>query len=300
MAYPLRIGTRGSRLALAQAHWVADQLRSRGSDVEIIEITTSGDRIRDVPLGPHLGSSFFTKEIESALLDGAIDLAVHSCKDLASRMPDGLTLGAVPVREDTRDVVVARAGADLESALRVGTSSPRRRGALAALRPSWDVIDQRGNVPTRVAAADDGTVDAVILAAAGLRRLGLADRITHHFPPDELVPAAGQGALALQARSEDASTDSVIRALEDPDARPCVDAERAVLRSLDAGCQAPVGAWARMTSEGIELFGMLAGDGQVVRAHAVGDPAAAEEIGARVASDLLDAAGISSVNEVTG
>ena len=176
-----------------------------GLEVELVEIRTSGDRIQDVPLGPELGQAFFTKEIEDALLDGRIDLAVHSCKDLATTLPDGLVLGAVPVREDPHDALVS-GGATLSAlpaGARVGTSSPRRKGFLAHARPDLVIQEQRGNVPTRLKAVDEGRVDAIVLAVAGLRRLGLADRITEILDPDVLLPAAAQGALALQIRADD-------------------------------------------------------------------------------------------------
>ena len=213
----LRIGTRGSRLALAQAGWTRDALSRARPDMEIelLAIRTTGDVILDVPLRPEHGSSFFTKEIEDALLEGRIDVAVHSCKDLATRLPDGLSIAAFPPRVDARDVLVSPHGglADIPAGSTVGTSSMRRRGFLLEVRPDLEVVPIRGNVPTRIAAADNGRVGAVVLAAAGLIRLGLEDRISSFFPEDHMLPAAGQGALALQVREGDEESSELVRAL---------------------------------------------------------------------------------------
>jgi len=297
----LRLGTRGSRLAIAQSTMVARLLREAhpGLEVELVEIRTSGDRIQDVPLGPELGQAFFTKEIEDALLEGRVDLAVHSCKDLATTLPEGLVLGAVPVREDPHDALVS--GGPTLSALpagaRVGTSSPRRKGFLAHARPDLALQEQRGNVPTRLKAVDEGRADAVVLAVAGLRRLGLGDRITEILDPDVLLPAAAQGALALQIRAEDADAADAVAALDDPGTRAEVTAERACLRTLQAGCQAPVGALARARGAELVLRAAVVGPGGVTRARVAGKPEEAAALGARAAAELVGRLGMTSLRD---
>lgn len=288
---PLRLGTRGSLLALTQSRMIAGLLEARhpGLAVEIVEIRTSGDRIQDVPLGPHLGQAFFTKEIEDALLEDRVDLAVHSCKDLATVLPEGLTLGAVPTRENPRDALVSAHGtlARLAAGARVGTSSMRRRRFLAAYRPDLEVVDLRGNVPTRVGAVDEGRCHAVVLAMAGLRRLGLEARITEELDPSVLLPAAAQGALAVEVREADEVALAAVAVLDDAVARAEVTAERACLRRLEAGCQAPVGVLGRADGQGLVLRAAVAGPDGVVSVHLAGDPDGAEALGVRAAEGLL-------------
>lgn len=297
----LRLGTRRSRLASMQARWVADRLRdaSPGLIVEIVEVETLGDRVRDVPLGPHLGQSFFTKEIELLLLAGRVDLAVHSCKDLATVMADGLRLAAVPVREDPRDALVSRSGplATLPPGARVGTSSPRRKGFLALARPDLEILDLRGNVPTRVRAVDEGRLDAVVLALAGLRRLGLQGRVTEILDPGVVLPAAAQGALAIQIRDDNAAVAELVEVLENQEARTEVTAERACLRALHAGCQAPVGALAHSRGPAIQLDAAVVTPDGVVRATASGPASDAVSIGASAAASLLQSLGMTSLRE---
>lgn len=299
----LRLGTRGSRLATTQSDWVARRLREQNPaiDVELVEIQTTGDRIRDVPLGPHLGQSFFTKEIEVALLEGRIDLAVHSLKDLATVMTPGLCLVAVPVREDPRDALVSAAGTlrEIPAGARVGTSSPRRKGFLAVVRPDLVVQDQRGNVPTRLRAVEDGSADAVILALAGLRRLGLAHRVTETLDPDVMLPAAAQGALGLQIRADDASTRAAVAWLDDVESRARVTAERACLRTLEAGCQAPVGALARVDGHELSLSAAIVTPEEVVRVEERGAVGCAGAVGAAAAGVLLARLGLSSLRDAT-
>lgn len=298
----LRLGTRGSRLALAQSRAVAARLEAAHPSlaVEIVEIRTSGDRIQDVPLGPELGQAFFTKEIEDALLGGEVDLAVHSCKDLATVMPDGLVLGAVPEREDPRDALVSagRGLARLPAGANVGTSSIRRRRFLAAARPDLRIVDLRGNVPTRVAAVDEGRCDAVVLAVAGLRRLGMEGRITEVLDPDVLLPAVAQGALALQVREHDEVTRSVVQVLEDAATRAEVTAERACLRRLEAGCQAPVGALGRVTGNELALRVAVAAPQGIVEAHVRGSAQASDQLGVRAAEAVLSELGLPSLRHV--
>ena len=297
----LRLGTRASRLALAQSTMVARELEAAHPrlTVELVEIRTSGDRVQDVPLGPELGQSFFTKEIEDALLDGRIDLAVHSCKDLATALPEGLALGAFPVREDPYDALVS-GGATLSAlpaGARVGTSSPRRKGFLSVARPDLTIQDQRGNVPTRLQAVDDGRADAVVLAVAGLRRLGLADRITEILAPDVLLPAAAQGALALQIRADDDRAGDAVAALDDPRTRAEVTAERACLRALQAGCQAPVGALARVDGAELVLRAAVVGPGGITRARCTGPAEEAATLGRRAAAELVAQLGLTSLRD---
>ena len=295
----LRLGTRGSRLARAQSEDVAEELRRRvpDLDVEIVPIETFGDLHRDVALKPELGRSFFTKEIETALLDGRIDAAVHSCKDLATVLPAGLRLGAVPPREDPRDVLVARSGglSDLPAGARLGTSSPRRKGFLAAARPDLEVVDLRGNVPTRVGAVDEGRLDAIVLAAAGLRRLGMADRISEWLEPAVMTPAAAQGALAVQTREDDDATNALVACLDHAESRSAVTAERACLRRLEAGCQAPVGALAHVRDGRLSLSAALVSPEGVVRAETSGPAEEAERLGVVAAEDLLRRLGLDTL-----
>ena len=308
----IRIGTRNSRLALAQAEWVSSALASLDVETTIVEITTLGDRIRDAPLGPHLGSSFFTKEIESALLNNDIDVAVHSCKDLATRLPDGLSIVAVPEREDPRDVVVTSGNtpgavsadsSDLDSPFRVGTSSPRRKGILAVLRPNWTVVDQRGNVPTRVAAVDDGHFDGAVLAAAGLSRLGMLDRADLIFDPADLVPAAGQGALALQCRTSDTLVCDKVVLLNHPVSHAAVRAERAVLRKLQAGCQAPLGVHAVLSQletdapedVSVVLHSAVATPQGLIRNELEGNLADPEGLGNAIAEEIASSLGVNTL-----
>ncbi len=295
----IRLGTRNSRLALAQSGQVARMLEEKVPDVsvELIEIRTTGDRIQDVPLTPELGQSFFTKEIEQALLDDRIDLAVHSCKDLSSTLPDGLVLCAVPEREDPRDALVSLGStlSELAPGARVGTSSARRKGFLAAARPDLDILDQRGNVPTRVAALDENRYEAVVLAVAGLKRLGLDARITQVFAPETMLPAAGQGALALQTRAGDEVTGRAVAALDHGPSHAEVSAERACLRRMEAGCQAPVGANAQVEGDRLALRAAVLSPTGIVRAETTVASSQAELAGERVAEEILDVLGVTSL-----
>jgi hydroxymethylbilane synthase len=299
----IRLGTRGSRLALAQAHLVSDLLRAArpGVEVEISEIRTSGDRIQDVVLGPNLGQSFFTKEIESALLAGDVDIAVHSCKDLATVQPTGLCLGAILEREDPRDVLVSADGsafADLPPGATVGTASVRRRAFLAQSRPDLRYEPLRGNVPTRLRAVEEGRFDAVVLAAAGLERLNLAHHITERMDPAVLLPAAAQGAIAIQVREADADIRELVQTIDHPSSRVRVEAERACLNALEAGCQAPVGALASLHSDRLEIRAAVLLEGRAASTSASGPPAGAEALGREAAETLLKQLGVSSLREL--
>jgi hydroxymethylbilane synthase len=281
----LVIASRGSQLALWQARWVAAQLSAAGHACRIEIVKTTGDKITDVPLAKVGSKGLFTKEIEEALLDGRADLAVHSLKDLPTELPEGLVLAAVPEREDPRDAVVGRKLADLPLGARVGTSSLRRAAQLRQLRPDLQVESVRGNLDTRLRKLDEGQYDAILLAAAGLKRLGWGDRIAEILPPEQMCPAVGQGALAIETR---AGFEKVVL-LDHADTHTAVVAERAVLAALGGGCQVPIGAYATVSKGHIRLLAIVAApDGsRVIRAEAEGEAAQAAEIGARLAADLL-------------
>ena len=246
----IRIGTRGSRLARWQADWVAERLRGLNPElrVELVEIKTHGDRDRNSPLAAIGGVGLFTKEIQRAVRDGSVDVAVHSLKDLPTQGLDELLLAAVPAREDVADALIAPEYQTIEGlpqGARVGTGSPRRRAQLLFLRPDLQVTSLRGNVETRLNQALLGRLDAVMLAWAGLHRLGLERHITQRLDPSEFLPAVGQGALGIECRRDDAATIALLEPLDDPVTRRAVLAERAALAALEGGCTLPMAAWAR-------------------------------------------------------
>jgi hydroxymethylbilane synthase len=241
----LRIGTRESRLARWQAEHVASAIRALpgAPEPELVLIRTEGDRIQDVPLYQVQGRAFFTKEIEEALFGGEVDVAVHSLKDLATHMPTGLALGAVMKREDSRDALLLREGLEvLPPGARVGTSSLRRRAFLARWRPDLELAELRGNVPTRIRKLDEGLYHGIVLAVAGVKRLGMEERISDHLPLDVMLPAVSQGAIGVQIREDDEETAGWVANLNHPATRWATAAERALLRRLEGGCQVPVGA----------------------------------------------------------
>lgn len=295
----LVIGSRGSKLALWQAEWVATQLRTLYPQLEVrIEIIkTSGDVLKDAPLTVIGGKGVFTKELEEALLTERIDLAVHSLKDLPTILPDRLTIAAIAEREDTRDALVLRANSSLalpslknlpEGAV-VGTSSLRRLSQLKHLRPDINVKDLRGNVDTRLRKLDAGDYDAVILASAGLRRLGLAERISAAIPTEEMLPAVGQGALAIETRVDDSVALKLLAQLEHQPTRAACTAERSLLRSLGGGCQLPIAGHAVVAENRLRLEGLVADQAGeiIIRDELEGDTAAASEIGEILAKRLL-------------
>ncbi|MGK7313508.1 MAG: hydroxymethylbilane synthase [Candidatus Longimicrobiales bacterium M2_2A_002] len=298
MAETLTIGTRGSALARWQAEHVADRLRAlpESPEVELELIQTEGDRILDVALSKLPGKAFFTKELEQAILDGRVHMAVHSMKDVETRLPDGLTIGAVLERADPRDVLIGRDGmglADLPEGAKVGTSSLRRTAFLLRWRPDLEIADLRGNVPTRIGKLDDGEYDAIVLAAAGVTRLGMGDRITDWFTDEVLLPAVSQGAIAIEVRDDDETTRGFVDALEHAGTRQAVTAERALLRRVEGGCQIPVGAHATVDDGQLtlkaaicSLDGTAAVDGVIT-----GPPDAAADLGLELAVDLLDRGG---------
>lgn len=288
---PLRIGTRASPLARWQAEWVAAQLTRSGTQVELVPIATTGDRNQG-PIGAIGTAGVFTKEIQRALLDGRVDLAVHSLKDLPTEAAPGLALAAVPPRASPWDALVAAHVRTLEELPRravVGTSSLRRRSQLWHLRPDLELRDVRGNVDTRLEKLRQGQFDALVLAEAGLERLGLGDRVTQSLRAPQLLPAVGQGALGLEARAHDEETRGRLAGLDDPGTRAAVTAERALLAALHGGCLAPVAAWGRLESGGLVLDGrVLSLDGvRRLEARAVGKPDQAAELGRQVAAELL-------------
>jgi hydroxymethylbilane synthase len=287
----LRLGTRGSALALAQARLVAGALGEAGVDVEIVTITTKGDVRTDVPLSVIGGRGVFAAELEQALRAGDVDLAVHSAKDLPSTLAPDLALAAFLPREDPRDVLISRDGVPLAS-LRmnaiVGTSSPRRACQLRALRPDVVLRDIRGNVDTRVRKLDEGQYDAIVLAAAGLRRLGLAQRITEWLDPARMLPSPGQGAIAVEVRADDAATAAALAPLDDADTLVAVTAERAFLATLGAGCAAPSAAHARLVDGALVVEGLIGAEsGDVLRDARRGAPEDAATLGRAVAEALL-------------
>jgi hydroxymethylbilane synthase len=291
----IRIGTRASLLATTQARWVATQVEEAlGRPVELVEVTTSGD-LSSEPLAQLGGTGVFVSALREALLEGRIDIAVHSLKDLPTAPADGIALAAVPVREDPRDVVVARDGltlGELPAGSTVGTGSPRRSAQLQALGLGLEISDIRGNVDTRIRKVRDGDYDAVVLARAGLTRLGRLDDATEVLDPLQMLPAPGQGALAVECREGD-DLAGELAVLDDPHTRVAVTAERAVLATLEGGCAAPIGVLADVVEgeTGEELWVRavaLSPDGaQAVRMSATGDPADAEGVGNSLASDML-------------
>lgn len=290
----LRIGTRRSDLARWQANHVVAGIGGLGGapSLEVLYIKTEGDRITDVPLHMIPGKSFFTKEIEQALLDEQVDVAVHSLKDLATELPGGLVIGAVMEREDPRDVLLSERGIPLEDlapGARIGTSSLRRRALLRRWRPDLELVDLRGNVPTRIRKLSEGGFDAIVLAAAGVKRLDFESRITAYLPPERVLPAVAQGAVALQVREDDEYVLSWVRQLDDADTRQATAAERALLGRLEGGCQVPVGALATVTNGVLILRAVVASlDGtRSVEGTREGPSDQAEQIGGGLAEELL-------------
>jgi hydroxymethylbilane synthase len=295
----VRIGTRGSQLALRQAEEVAAGLRRAWPrlEVELVPIRTSGDRLATARLADVGGKGLFVQEIDEALREGRVDLAVHSLKDLPAERPKGLVLAAFPGREDPRDVLVAatamRVGS-LPRGARVGTSSLRRSVQLLARRPDLDAVPIRGNVDTRLRKLRHGEYEALVLAAAGLRRLGLLDATATPLDPEEMLPAAGQGTLGVEAREDDAEILELAEALTDAETRTATLAERAFLEAVGGTCTTPLAAYARRTAAGLRLDAFVATpDGaRVLRDGDVGDPDAPQALGRRLAARLLAAGAV--------
>jgi hydroxymethylbilane synthase len=296
----LRLGTRGSALALAQSGWVADALEASGAKVEIVTVATPGDRSA-APIA-EIGIGVFTSALREALASGEVDVAVHSFKDLPTAPDPRLSLAAVPVREDPRDVLIARDGltlGELPTGATIGTGAPRRVAQLAALGLGWQIVPIRGNVDTRMRKVANGELDAVVLARAGLARLGRLAEVTEVLDPIQMLPAPAQGALAVECRVNDMDTEHLLGSvLDDASTRAAVTAERAMLAALEAGCRAPVGALADAVEDlddqgrtilRLSLRGVAATpDNELLRASAVADLTKADELGRLLAAELLD------------
>lgn len=287
----IRLGTRKSPLARWQAEWVAQQLQQLGHEVEMVWITTQGD-VTTQPLGTVGGQGLFTKEIQRALLDSQIDLAVHSLKDLPTQPIDGLKLGAVPQREVVGDCLIAPPGTTLESLpnhAKIGTGSLRRAAQLRAWRSDLEILDIRGNVETRIKKHDDGQYDAIVLAEAGLHRLGYLERVAQKLPLERVLPAVGQGALGLEIRADDATTYEALQGLNHSDSHAAVIAERSLLNHLRGGCLAPVAAWGRIENGQLRLQArVLALDGtKMVSIDKVSTGDQAAELGIEAAEELI-------------
>lgn len=289
----MRIGTRGSQLALWQANHVADALRAVGENVEIEIIRTTGDRMQQTDFGAadkSLGKGIFTKEIEDELAAGRVDLAVHSYKDLPTEIDSRFIIAAVPAREDARDAFVSvkyESVAALPDAARVGTGSLRRQSQLLALRRDIDCVEIRGNIDTRLRKLAEGRVDALILAAAGLERIGRIESIRHRFSVEEICPSAGQGALAIECRAADSATRKILAGLEDSAARFATECERTALGRLGGGCMVPIGVYCRAEATSYGVVAMVANPSgtKILRSHRQGGEARA--LGNAVAEDLL-------------
>lgn len=301
------IGSRGSKLAMTQSEWVKDHVKffRRDLDFHIKKISTTGDKITDVALAKVGGKGLFTKEIENELLSGVIDFAVHSMKDLPTELREGLKVGAVPLREDPRDALVSRNHtklSQLPAGAVVGTCSLRRKAQLLAARPELQVADLRGNLDTRLKRIEEGKYDAVVLACAGIRRLGRTEVISDILGADVIMPAVGQGALCIEMREDDPFIEDLLRPLNHEETARAVRAERALMAELEGGCQVPVGGHARMEQGALVLYGVVAsveGD-RIVRAQDSGHPADPEELGKRVAGQLISMGANEILDEIRG
>lgn len=288
----IRVGTRGSPLALAQTTEVVESLRTQAPRIKfsVVRIQTSGDTMDS---GAAVESkSMFSKEIEEGLLNGEIDIAVHSMKDLTTELPDGLIFGAVPQRANAHDALISRQNKKFEqlpAGARIGTSSPRRKAQLLAARGDFEIVDIRGNVDTRLRKLEKGDYDGIVLAAAGLNRLGLEERATEILPTKLMLPAVGQGALAVQSRQEDVEVNQLLKGIDHDVSRRAVEAERAFARRLGADCRTPIAAYARLDGGKLTIEGMVAAQTgrMLVRSRLVSDIGDSEKIGVELAETLL-------------
>jgi len=294
MPASIKIGTRASKLALWQANWVQSALNEKFPDqkIELVTIKTKGDKILDVPLAKVGGKGLFVKEIEQALLGGRIDLAVHSMKDMPAEIPDGLCIGAVPQREDPADVLVARDGlafSKLKRGALIGTSSLRRAAQLQHARPDISIVPLRGNLDTRLKKLQTENLDAVVLAAAGIKRLELTHRITEYLQADIMLPAVGQGALCIEMRQDDPVIGPMLAALDHPDSRAVVLGERAFLKRLGGSCQVPIAGHGEIVTATFALTGLVADvDGsRLIKATLSGPADDTEAIGVQLAEQLI-------------
>jgi hydroxymethylbilane synthase len=289
----LTIGTRGSKLALWQSEYIKGLVEEiTGLPVELKIIKTTGDKILDVPLAKVGGKGLFTKELEVELMAGTVDLCVHSMKDVPTELPEGLGIAAMPARVDPRDALVSGAGYTLETlpeGAKVGTSSLRRIAQVRALRPDVEIVDVRGNLDTRMRKAETGELDVVILASAGITRMGWADRISSYIPTEQMVSAVGQGAIGIEIREDDAFMADVMDKIGDGRTMLCVTAERVVMRKLEGGCQVPIGAYAQLEGDKLVMdavVGSVSGD-RILRAHLEGPADQPIELGELMVAELL-------------
>ncbi|MBW2407497.1 MAG: hydroxymethylbilane synthase [Deltaproteobacteria bacterium] len=290
----LIIGTRGSKLALWQANWVKSSLEAKhpSLSIQLETIKTKGDKILDVPLAKVGGKGLFVKEIEEALLDGKIDLAVHSMKDMPGEIPKGLCIGAIPQREIPQDVLISRNKTHLSklvSGAKIGTSSLRRKAQLLHARPDLVILPLRGNLDTRLKKLETENLDAIILAAAGVKRLGLENRITEYLDENIMLPAVGQGALCIEIRQHDPDVESIVATLEDPQTRAIILGERAFLNRLEGGCQVPIAAYGKIDKNIFTLSGLVATlDGKTLfKETIIGPIDSSESLGIELAERLI-------------
>jgi len=290
----IKIGTRASKLALWQANWVQSALSEKfpGQKVELVTIKTKGDKILDVPLAKVGGKGLFVKEIEQALLEGRIDLAVHSMKDMPAEIPEGLCIGAIPQREDPADVLVARENLDFSNLKRgavIGTSSLRRAAQLRHARPDISITPLRGNLDTRLKKLQTENLDAIVLAAAGIKRLNLTDRITEYLQADIMLPAVGQGALCIEMRRDDPIIAPMLATLDHANSRTVVLGERAFLNRLGGSCQVPIAGHGELLADTFSLTGLVADmDGsRIIKSQLSGPADSSEAIGIKLAEQLL-------------
>jgi hydroxymethylbilane synthase len=300
----IKIGTRGSKLALTQAEWVKDRLIQKNPylNVSLIKIKTTGDKIQDAPLAKIGGKGLFVKEIEEALLDRKIDIAVHSVKDVPTELPNGLQLSVITKREDPRDVLISRNGLTLEDlppGSTIGTSSLRRQVQLINLRKDFNVVPLRGNLDTRLKKLVSGDLNAIIVALAGVKRLGLENMITEIIPIELIIPAIGQGALGIEIRIGDEEIEKEIQFLNDEESFISISAERAFLKRLGGGCQVPIAAFGRIEGDSLRLDAMIGStDGRIIlKKHLKGNPKRAESLGIELAERFLEEGAKEILNE---
>lgn len=294
MKSEIRVGTRGSQLALWQANWVKSSIEERyaGTTVELVKIKTTGDKILDVPLAQVGGKGLFVKEIEEALLDGRVDLAVHSMKDVPTEFPDGLHLAYITEREDPRDIVISRNDTplfDLPKGAKIGTASLRRQAQILKRRSDFEIVQLRGNLDTRIRKLTETDMDAIILAGAGIKRLGWAEKITEYLEPEVMLPAIGQGALGIETRIDDEEINELTAFFNHHVTSVAVRAERALLKRLEGGCQVPIAAYGTVDGGQLTLAGLVAStDGsQIIEESLDGGEGEAEKIGIALAERLL-------------
>lgn len=307
MRKEIRIGTRASALALWQAEWVKSELEKKypGMTVSLTKIKTTGDKILDVPLAKVGGKGLFVKEIEEAMLANEIDIAVHSMKDVPTFFPDGLHLSCITEREDVRDALLSAKNVkfnDLPKGANIGTSSLRRQAQITSLRPDFVIHQLRGNVGTRIQKLKEGKFDAIILAAAGVKRLGLTEHVSEYLSPELSLPAIGQGALGIECRIDDRELNDMISFFNHADSRTCVMGERALLRRLEGGCQVPIACYGQVKAGKLKLIGLVGSvDGKRIIKDAIeGDPDTCEKLGVTLTETLLKKGADVILREVYG